>query len=220
MATITIQTRTGNRETPTVWRGKALAVHRPPSAKNPSGFSTEPKRWAITHHPSGLAACASFDGPKADAIALAKLWDAAFCELAADNPDARSWRYSRTWLEDCKRAQLPASLNLPRPVGPVLPDHPTPSDVGRAIAAAVDATYAPPTQAEAAEQFPAGETVPANRLRTCDGILQLRWRGQWWDVPTVGEVEAWTFDSVCESPTGDSVEPDHPESWLSILGII
>lgn len=217
---ITIQTYAGDRTTSTVWCGKSLAVHRPASKTDPSGFSTEPKRWAITHHPSGLAACPSFDGTRNDAIALAKLWDAAFCELDPVKPDARAWRYSKTWMEDCKRAQLPASLNLPRPVGPVLPDHPTPSDVGRAIAAAVDATYESPTQSEAEEQFPANETVPANRLRTRDGILQLRWAGQWWDVPTVGEIEAWVYDSVCESPEGDSVEPDHPESWLSILGII
>ncbi len=218
MATITIQTRSGNRTTPTVWRGKALAVHRPPSSKDPSGFSTEPRHWAITHHPSGLAACHSFDGSKADAIAIAKLWDGAFCELAAENPDARSWRWAQTWVADIKAAQDP--IRYGKPSGPVLPDHPTPGDVGRAIAAAVDATYDPPTQAEAEEQFPAGETVPANRFRTHDGILQIRWAGQWWDVPTLEEIEAWTFDSICESPKGDSVEPDHPESWLSILGII
>jgi len=33
-------------------------------------------------------------------------------------------------------------------------------------------------------------------------------------------VEFWTFDSVCETPDGRTVEPDHPESWLSILRLI
>jgi hypothetical protein len=27
-------------------------------------------------------------------------------------------------------------------------------------------------------------------------------------------------DCVCETPWGDIVEPDHPKSWLRILGLI
>ena len=34
------------------------------------------------------------------------------------------------------------------------------------------------------------------------------------------DLEEWTFDSVCFTPAGDDVEPDHPDSWLSILGLI
>lgn len=217
MATITIQTKTGPLTVTTAWRGKALAVHRPPSSKDPSGFSTEPRHWAITHHPSGLAACFSFDGPQSAAVALAKTWDAAFSELDPQKPDCRSWRWSQTWLQDAKAAQDPVRYG--KPTGPVLPDRPTTTDVGRAIAAAVNATYTPPTESEAAEQYPAAETVPASRVRTKDGTLQVQWRGEWWDVPSLGQVESWVFDSVCESPDGDTVEPDHPESWLRILGI-
>jgi hypothetical protein len=49
---------------------------------------------------------------------------------------------------------------------------------------------------------------------------QITWKGQPYDVPTNSEIESWVFDSVCETPDGDTVEPDHPDSWLSILGLI
>jgi hypothetical protein len=29
------------------------------------------------------------------------------------------------------------------------------------------------------------------------------------------DIEEWTFDSVCLTPAGDEVEPDHPDSWLN-----
>jgi hypothetical protein len=34
------------------------------------------------------------------------------------------------------------------------------------------------------------------------------------------QLEAWVLDSVCETPEGDIVEPDHPDSWLSLLRLI
>ena len=42
-------------------------------------------------------------------------------------------------------------------------------------------------------------------------------------APTDEEVDAWAFDSVCETPTGDDVEadgygPDGCPSWLLLLG--
>lgn len=42
----------------------------------------------------------------------------------------------------------------------------------------------------------------------------------WYEVPTMEDIEEWTFDSCCLSPASDDVEPDHPDSWLSLLGII
>lgn len=48
----------------------------------------------------------------------------------------------------------------------------------------------------------------------------ITWRGQEYDVPSFDQIEEWAFDSVCETPDGDMVEPDHPDSWLSLLGII
>ena len=48
----------------------------------------------------------------------------------------------------------------------------------------------------------------------------IQWRGQTHQVPSMSEIEEWVLDSVCETPEGDRVEPDHPDSWLSLLGII
>jgi hypothetical protein len=48
----------------------------------------------------------------------------------------------------------------------------------------------------------------------------IQWRGQTYQVPSMSEIEEWVLDSVCETPEGDCVEPDHPDSWLSLLGII
>jgi hypothetical protein len=45
------------------------------------------------------------------------------------------------------------------------------------------------------------------------------WRGQEYEVPDIEEIERWVYDSVCETPDGDQVEPDHPDSWLMLLGI-
>jgi hypothetical protein len=48
----------------------------------------------------------------------------------------------------------------------------------------------------------------------------ITWRGQEYDVPNMEQIGAWIFDSVCETPEGDCVEPDHPDSWLSLLGLM
>jgi hypothetical protein len=42
----------------------------------------------------------------------------------------------------------------------------------------------------------------------------------WYDIPTNEEIEEWTFDSTCFTPGEDEVEPDHPDIWLRILGLI
>jgi hypothetical protein len=42
----------------------------------------------------------------------------------------------------------------------------------------------------------------------------------WYEVPTLEDIEEWTFDSCCPTPAGDDVEADHVDSWLTILGLI
>ena len=42
----------------------------------------------------------------------------------------------------------------------------------------------------------------------------------WYDIPTNAEIEEQIFDSASFTPCGDEVEPDHVDSWLSILGLI
>jgi len=58
---------------------------------------------------------------------------------------------------------------------------------------------------------------PANPLTP---VLRLWFRGAWHDVPTVAECMAWSLDGVCETPDGRMVEPDHPDAWLSLLGVV
>jgi|LakMenE18May11ns_1017448.scaffolds.fasta_scaffold7692856_1 hypothetical protein len=54
-----------------------------------------------------------------------------------------------------------------------------------------------------------------------DGLpYRIKWRGKVYEVPSTDEIEMWIWDSVCETPDGDEVEPDHPCSWLSLLGLI
>nr|AGH89070.1 hypothetical protein [uncultured bacterium] len=48
----------------------------------------------------------------------------------------------------------------------------------------------------------------------------ITWKGKQYEVPDMETLGEFAFDSVCETPDGDTVEPDHPDSWLSILGLI
>ncbi|CAM5362417.1 hypothetical protein SSTU70S_05623 [Stutzerimonas stutzeri] len=48
----------------------------------------------------------------------------------------------------------------------------------------------------------------------------ITWKGKQYEVPDMETLGKFAFDSVCETPEGDTVEPDHPDSWLSILGLI
>ena len=41
-----------------------------------------------------------------------------------------------------------------------------------------------------------------------------------YEIPCMGELEEMTFDSMALTPAEDAVEPDHPDSWLSLLGLI
>lgn len=51
-------------------------------------------------------------------------------------------------------------------------------------------------------------------LNSADADLE-----DWYDVPTMGEMESMCLEEAY-SPAGDCVEPDHPDSWPSILGVI
>jgi hypothetical protein len=48
----------------------------------------------------------------------------------------------------------------------------------------------------------------------------ITWKGEEFETPSLDEIEEMVFDSVCETPDGVRVEPDHPDSWLSLLGLI
>jgi hypothetical protein len=56
-----------------------------------------------------------------------------------------------------------------------------------------------------------------NALASTDPVV---WKGDEYEMPSAEQIEPWAIDSLCETPDGDVVEPDHPDSWLSILGLI
>lgn len=244
MSTVTLQTMAAGAVTvPAKWRGVSLAVHVP--FDKAAGVSA-PKRgqWRITHWPTGLSA-GLYRGTLKDAIALAQLWDTAFhaalldCHHAEDNrpdyrtarrPSLRDWPQAPAWLAQLRR-EAPATGPVPVNAGPVLPVIPakrdamaeletaqTYHDVERAVWRAMG--YEPAGDDEAEEQYPAHETVAADLLRNGSDGVEMSWRGRWYLVPTMGDVESWCLGSVAETPDGRTVEPDAPEGWPRLLGLI
>ena len=238
-ATITIQTKSGPLEAATVWAGAHLAVHRPPSSKSPSGFITAPATWAITHKATGYAACPTFRGAKNRAVKLARLWDAAFEPITVSG-SAKGWPLSRQWLRDLEIAQ---HETFREPNGPdasplaELEAANSAADIEAAVRRAMG--YQPVPADEAAAQYPADITrqktgAGAVRRNGDSGELEYWWlpRGGnypfgdaislagWYPVPALGDIESWCLGSLAETPCGDSVEPDHPDAWPSLLGLI
>lgn len=104
--------------------------------------------------------------------------------------------------------------------------------------------YEPVTSDEANEQYQAevdfsyaikgGIPRTGNVRKDEKGVLQCFWIPAggnysaedkdeltgWYKIPSLKDIEEWTFDSVCFTPCDDEVEPDHIDSWLSILGLI
>ena len=42
----------------------------------------------------------------------------------------------------------------------------------------------------------------------------------WHDVPSIAQLLEWSLDGVAETPDGSRVEPDAPNSWLTLLGVV
>ena len=90
--------------------------------------------------------------------------------------------------------------------------------------------YTPPGRNDCSDptKFPKLGSV----LKDSNDVLQYYWtpRGGnyteeeagslhgWYKVPTLSQIEAWIYDSTADTPNGDAVEPDHPDSWLHLLG--
>jgi hypothetical protein len=68
--------------------------------------------------------------------------------------------------------------------------------------------------------------TPDGYTRRPDGIISHKYlknedgECEWCEVPSFEELDHMVHDCVCETPWGDIVEPDHPKSWLRILGLI
>lgn len=78
--------------------------------------------------------------------------------------------------------------------------------------------YDPLSQDEAEQPVDLSGCTLKQRIE--DGWPEVFYKGDWYPVPTMEAIEEWVFDSVCETPDEDMVEPDHPSSWLSLLGLI
>lgn len=127
---------------------------------------------------------------KQRALAVAKAWDQRFGCL---NPaDARSWPHAAAWGDLVRRINSPAGYGLEAP---------------RADGGLTDT----------AGELAANAGIPIDQA---GGKLRILWRGKFWPAPTNAELDYWTFDSVCETPDGRTVEPDAPDSWLRILRLV
>lgn len=56
-------------------------------------------------------------------------------------------------------------------------------------------------------------------------MLAIWWQnGQslpgWVPLPSIDAMMEWTMDSCCPTPDGRILEPDHPDSWLRLLGLV
>ena len=226
--TITVQTHTGGpREVPTKWSGQWLAVHRPVRR---DGLSTAPALWTLTLRPLGLSG-GELAAPLPAVVAFARLWDtpAARWHDVVEAADATTWQWRDRFRDDVDRVRRGRPPIGPRALTPAeaIESAGTAAEVEAAVAAAMGAPQL--TEAEAAEPFPVADVFPADRIRA--GILPggdtpeggwpwIRWTGRWWPAPTVGEVHAMALDSVAETPDGRQVEPDDPQSWPRLLGLI
>ena len=226
--TITVQTAyTGPREVPAKWAGQWLAVHRPVRRK---GLSSEPALWTLTLLPLGLSG-GELAAPLPAVVAFARLWDtpAARWDDVNTAGDATAWQWRDRFRDDVARVRSGRPALGPRALTPLerLESAGTVAEVSAAVAAAMGAPSLTPD--EEGDPFPVAEVMPADRVRA--GILPggdtpqggwpwIRWRGRWWPVPTVGEAHAMALDSVAETPDGRTVEPDAPDSWPRILGLI
>jgi hypothetical protein len=226
-------------EAPARWRGRALCVHAPVNHVR-DGKQTRGV-WAITGHVHGLSA-GMFRGPLRDAIALARLWDDAFAaalpETRASAPSLSRWEHARQWSLQLNGAE-PATG--PGPSADAIRTRErvaaVDGDGAEQFPATPTMTPAGPGRVRFARRLNNGR----ERLRNpetgeplrMDGdiasfkgpdpltpVFRLLWCGVWVDVPTVAELMEWSLDGVAETPTGARVEPDAPNSWLSLLGIV
>jgi hypothetical protein len=150
-------------------------------------------RWTITHKPT-LRACGTFTGKLADARALAVLWDGAFAAVDWTQKRRAPWPLMQQWRAQCWGDAPITGPTMPEPSPNAHPARP------ETVRFALDAR---------------------RRVRTLDGELwTMHWRGAWWPLPTMADLQHWTIDSVCETPDGRTVEPDAPDAWLSLLGLV
>ena len=233
---ITVQTAKGDpREIPAKWRGEWLAVHRP---IRENGLSTCPALWTVTLLPLGLSG-GEISAPLAAVLAFAKAWDTAPARWDDVNTaeSVKAWQWRDRFRDDVDRVRRGRPALGPRQLSPLerLESAGTAAEVSAAVAAAMGAPQL--TDAEAAEQWPAEltrKTDGAGAIARRDGVLALYWLPSeqgysfadamelagWYPIPAAGDVERWSTGETAETPAGDDVEPDHPDGWPRLLGLI
>ena len=162
---------------------------------NPNGAEPTRGLWTITHYRSGLRAASVATNLKA-AIKLAKAWDLRFENLEVAN--AADWPQREAWAQAIRETETPAiAARFKR----------------QQTKQWLDSEFGTGTETAAFLAAKAGLPIAL-------GSKRVQWRGKFWPLPSDAELQEWSIDSVCETPDGRSVEPDHPESWLSILGLV
>lgn len=51
-------------------------------------------------------------------------------------------------------------------------------------------------------------------------VLRLWFGDAWHVIPSHDDAMRWTLDGMAETPDGRTVEPDDPDSWLILCGLI
>jgi len=235
MPTITVTGLSGPRTVPAAWRGDRLAVNRPVLKE---GLSTAPREWVVTHLGIGYS-MGTINAPQRAVIALARAWDhpdAGLEALTVEN--ARHWRWARRWRDDRSRAGRGLPVIGPRELTPLeaLESAGTAAECEAAVRAAMGAPTPEPDDHRG--QWPAPvtrKTTGAGAVRVGpDGLLELWWlpRGGnyteadalslagWYEVPQADDIESQCLGSVALTPCEDAVEPDHPDAWPRLLGLI
>jgi len=235
MPTITVTGLSGPRTVPAAWRGDRLAVNRPVLKE---GLSTTPREWVVTHLAIGYS-MGTVRAPQRAVIALAKAWDhpaAGLEALTVEN--ARYWRWARRWRDDADRAGRGLPVIGPRDLTPLeaLESAGTAAECEAAVRAAMGAPAPEP------DDHPGQWPAPVTRKKTGagavrvgpDGLLEYWWlpRGGnypegealsltgWYEVPQADDIENQCLGSVALTPCDDPVEPDHPDAWPRLLGLI
>ncbi|MEL0151699.1 MAG: hypothetical protein VW779_00650 [Halieaceae bacterium] len=234
---ITVQTAsTGDRQVPTKWAGQWLAVHRPIRR---DGLSKAPALWTVTLQQLGLS-IGEIAAPLSAVVALAKAWDvrAASWDPIAQSGHSRGWPWGKRLGDDIRRVQAGRPPLGPRDLTPAeaLESAGTAAQVEAAVRAAMGVPV-PMSEDEASEQWPADLTKATEghgAITRRDGVLSFCWMPKgsnysdgdaiqlwgWYPIPSAGDVERWCLGSAAETPAGDTVEPDHPDAWPRLLGLI
>lgn len=157
------------------WRGAALCVHEPIR----DGVPTPTRgQWTVTSTAYGYAA-GTYHGPLRDAIALARLWDAAFAEALAAAPrgadgipSLSAWHQARAWSRQVSGDAPPTG-----PIGAAHGDYRRDADAlgdnGRRIGdgAPLARERVAAADGDGAEQFPATPTLTPVIV---DGVRRVR----------------------------------------------